>query len=672
MSYTAKKNYNHTPFGLEAISSPNLKQGGFLMENFGFVKTAIATINSGKLGDPKTNLIKINDLISKAAYNNAKLIVFPELALTGYSCQDLFGFPNLLEDCNEALKQLIKFTKLEDIVVIVGAPVEVDNSLYNCAVVIQGGNVLGVIPKHYLPNYGEFYEKRWFKEYTDTSLKTISFLGKEVPFGNLIFSSNIGYKFGVEICEDLWSVIPPSSYLSLAGAHIIANLSSSNELVGKDEYRKSLISSQSSRTISGYLYASTGFSESTSDLVFGGSGYIFENGKELTSLTRYSMNDEIAFAEIDVEAISNERRWNQTFSSSKDNISIDFTEIKFKQAINRHPKEDLERFVNSHPFVPTADNAKRDKVCEEILSIQATGLAKRLVSTGIKKAVIGISGGLDSTLALIVTYEAFKKLNLKPTGILGITMPGFGTTDRTHGNSVKICAEMGISFKEVNIKAACLQHFEDIDHDKEIHDITYENVQARERTQILMDIANKIGGLVIGTGDLSELEIGWCTYNGDHMSMYGVNSSIPKTLVKYIIKWYASYIKEENEELSSILLDIVDTPISPELLPSDGTLVTQKTEDTVGKYELIDFFIYNFERKRFSKEKIIFLAKQAFGTKYSEDELITRWNDFISRHSRNQFKRNCLPDGPKVGTVSVSPRGDKRMPADIDLTIWQI
>lgn len=644
------------------------------MENYGFVKVAIATLNEGKLANPYENEKQMEELIYKAKLAGANVIIFPELSITGYTCQDLFGYPKLLEDSTNAIEKLIKATNyyFSDILILVGAPVAVDDALYNCAIAIQNGDILGIVPKQYLPNYGEFYEKRWFKEYTDFSMDTISFLGKEVPFGNLIFTSNLGYKLGVEICEDLWAVIPPSSYLSLVGANIIANLSSSNELVGKNEYREELISNQSSRTISGYLYVSTGFTESTSDVVFGGSGYIFENGKKLASLKRFSTENEIIYADIDTEAISNERRWNQTFVTSQDNIKFDWTEIHFEQFPADLDTVGLSRMVNPHPFVPSVDNNKRANVCKEILNIQSTGLCKRLDSTGISNAVIGVSGGLDSTLALIVTYEAFKKLGLSTSGILGITMPGFGTTKRTHGNSVNICKEMNISFKEIDIKKACLQHFEDIGHDPSVHDITYENVQARERTQILMDIANKNGGLVIGTGDLSELEIGWCTYNGDHMSMYGVNCSIPKTLVKYLIEWYATDIRSENVELSNTLLDIIDTPISPELLPSDGTEVTQKTEDTVGKYELIDFFIYNMERKRFSGEKIVFLASKAFNGKYSHEEIQERWNDFIKRHSRNQFKRNCLPDGPKVGTVSVSPRGDKRMPADVDLSIWQV
>lgn len=638
------------------------------MKNFGFVRVAIATVNEGKIADPIFNAKKMEKLIEQAIFSKAKILVFPELALTGYTCQDLFGYPRLIQDTNRAIEELLRYSKKCDILIAVGAPVSVNDVLYNCAIMIQKGKVLGIVPKQYLPNHGEFYEKRWFNAYTDFSLKSINFLGKEIPFGNILFISNLGYTFGAEICEDLWAVIPPSSYLSLAGANIIANLSSSNELVGKDDYRKELISNQSSRTISAYLYTSTGFSESTSDLVFGGAGYIYENGKELISNPRYSITDTITCTDVDVESLSNERKWNQTFSMAKDNFNIDFVKVNIEQV---ESNSELLRKINPYPFIPSNGRDKM-KVCNEILDIQSTGLAKRLDSTGIKKAIIGISGGLDSTLALIATYEAFKKLNLDIKGIHGITMPGFGTTNRTHDNSIKLCEEMGISFKEIDIKSACMQHFSDIDHDPNVHDITYENVQARERTQILMDVANKNNGIVIGTGDLSELEIGWCTYNGDHMSMYGVNCSIPKTLVKYIIEWYANYIRKENTKLSDTLLDIIDTPISPELLPTDGTIVTQKTEDTVGKYELIDFFVYNMERRRFDGEKIIYLAQNAFGSKYSKEEITNRWNDFINRHGRNQFKRNCSPDGPKVGTVSVSPRGDKRMPSDVDLGIWQV
>lgn len=473
------------------------------MYNYGFVKCAIANFN-GILANPQANAKKIEELIVLAENRGVKVLLFPELALTGYSCQDLFGTTDLIESSMRSFREL---TFCKDVFTLVGTPIVVDGTLFNCAVAIQNGKIIGVVPKQYIPNYNEFYEKRWFSPYTDFSCKEIEFLGEKVPFGNIIFSSTIGYKLGVEICEDLWSVIPPSSYLALGGANIIANLSASNELVGKDEYRKELIKNQSARTISAYLYSSSGFSESTSDLVFGGSGYAFENGKELASLKRFQMNDQMKVFDVDIEYLSNERIKNQTFSDSKHN----------------------------------------------------------------SKVTIGISGGLDSTLALLVCYEAFTKLNLDYKGIIGITMPGFGTTDRTYNNAVKLCEVLGITLKEIPIRDACIQHFKDIGHDPEIHDITYENVQARERTQILMDVANKMNAIVIGTGDLSELVLGWCTYNGDHMSMYNVNCSIPKTLVKYLIEWYAKFNCDKTE-LTEILMDIIDTPISPELLPSDGKL----------------------------------------------------------------------------------------------------
>ena len=640
------------------------------MVNYGFVKCAIANFNSG-LSNPESTTEKIRDLVYRAYRQDVKVLIFPELTLTGYTCQDLFGYSQLLESAMSSLRILMTSSMwYDDILFVVGMPINVSDTLYNCAVVIQHGEIRGVVPKQYLPNAGEFYEKRWFTAYTNTSMTSINLFGKDIPFGNIIFKSTLGYKLGIEICEDLWSVIPPSSYLALAGANIIANLSSSNELVGKDAYRKELIKNQSARTISAYLYTSSGFSESTSDLVFGGSGYAFENGKELASFKRYQMDDQLEIFDVDVENLTNERIHNQTFSDSKRNLNLSYQEVIIVQSTNDKPTYTLSRPVNAHPFVPTLEHNARNQVCQEIISIQSTGLAKRLSAIGCKKVTIGISGGLDSTLALLVCYDAFKKLNLDFSGIMGVTMPGFGTTDRTYNNAVKLCQELGISLQEIPIQKACRQHFRDIGHDSSVHDITYENVQARERTQILMDLANKHQGILVGTGDLSELVLGWCTYNGDHMSMYGVNCSIPKTLVKYLIEWYAIKAGKENSELKGTLLDIIDTPISPELLPAKGKKIVQKTESTVGPYEVIDFFIYNFLRKKFSREKILFLANIAFDGKYSMDELTKYYNDFIRRFFQNQFKRNCIPDGPKVGTVSVSPRGDLRMPSDADATIW--
>lgn len=639
------------------------------MINYGYVKCAIATINS-ELSNPFSAVNKMKEIIKNAESQKVKVLVFPELSITGYTCGDLFGYSELINSSMNALKDLVSFSSSSDVLFVVGAPININDTLYNCAITIHQGKILGVVPKQYLPNYSEFYEKRWFTPYTDTSITSVNLFGEEIPFGNLIFSSNLGYKLGVEVCEDLWSVIPPSSYLALSGANIIANISSSNELVGKNEYREELVKTQSSRLVAAYLYTSTGFSESTSDLVFGGSGFAFENGKKLAAFNRYQLEDQIAVFDVDIESITNERVLNKTFSDSKRELNKSFKEIMVHQTCLDDVNYKLDRSVNSHPFVPTLENDKRSKVCKEIISIQSTGLARRLSAIKANKVTIGISGGLDSTLALLVTYDAFKRLNLDFSGIIGITMPGFGTTNRTHDNAIALCKELGIEIREIPIKDACLQHFKDIGHDPAIHDVTYENVQARERTKILMDLANKNKAIVVGTGDLSELVLGWCTYNGDHMSMYGVNCSIPKTLVKYLIEWYAIELGKENPKLKDILLDIINTPISPELLPTDGDKVVQKTESSVGPYEVIDFFIYNFLRKRYSKKKILYLANIAFKDKYTKEELNKYYVDFINRFFHNQFKRNCLPDGPKVGTISVSPRGDLRMPSDADSYIW--
>lgn len=647
------------------------------MNRMGFVKCAIANFN-GSLADPGNNFYDITNIMKEAEEKDVKVLVLPELCITGYTCQDLFETSELLERSLTILHHILKEsgTPNNNTVTLLGLPLKVNDALYNCAVAIHKGTILGVVPKQYIPNYNEFYEKRWFTPYDPTTAPNqITIFGKEVPFGNIIFESSIGYKLGIEICEDLWSVIPPSSYLALGGANIIANLSASNELVGKDDYRRDLVKSQSARTVSAYLYTSSGSSESTSDLVFGGSGYAFENGKELASLERFSLNNQLVTFDVDVDYLSNERIKVKTFADSKQNLkNVVITYVRFQQESPYEETYNLasnfERKVNPHPFIPNIVDEAGGKVCKEILSIQSSALARRLSAIGCKKVTLGVSGGLDSTLALIVCYEAFKKLNLDTKGILGITMPGFGTTNRTYNNSLKLCNALGTTLKEVSIKDACLQHFKDIEHDPAVHDITYENVQARYRTSILMNSANKNGAILVGTGDLSELMLGWCTYNGDHMSMYNVNCSIPKTLVKYLIEWYAKfYIK--NDELKNTLLDIIDTPISPELLPSDGKTVVQKTESSVGPYELIDFFIYNLLRNRFSGAKNIFLAKVAFEGKYSDEEIQKYYNDFIRRVFNNQFKRNCVPDGPKVGSVSVSPRGDLRMPSDANFTNWR-
>lgn len=652
------------------------------MKNYGFVKCAIATFN-GKIGNPAENASKIKERILLAEERKAKILVLPELCLTGYTCQDLFGTTHLMEECMVQINQIRKFTLTKSILVLIGAPLNINDVLYNCAIAIKHGRILGVVPKRFIPNYKEFYEGRHFSPNL-LNLTEIEMFGKKVPFGNLIFSSTLGYQLGVEICEDLWAPIPPSSSLALAGANILANLSASNELVGKDEYRKMLVKSQSASTISAYLYTSAGFSESSADLVFGGSGYAYENGKELAHFTRFNIEDQMEIFDVDVEYLSNERRKNKTFADSKmfRNITpgnyriipVDETDLKSSYAEPDNSVEKdfvLTRTVNPHPFIPNIMDASGGNVCREILSIQSTALARRLYSIGCKTVTIGVSGGLDSTLALLVCYEAFLKLNLETSGILGITMPGFGTTNRTYNNSLKLCEELGTTLKVIPIKNVCTVSFADLEHDMEVHDITYENVQARARTSILMNMANKKGAILVGTGDLSELMLGWCTYNGDHMSMYNVNCSIPKTLVKYLIEWYARF-GGAHEKLSKILLDIIDTPISPELLPSDGTKVVQKTESTVGPYELIDFFIYHFLRNGFDGRKTIFLAKKAFKDKYDEGHLISYYNDFIKRAFNNQFKRNCVPDGPKVGSIAISPRGDLRMPSDASFASWLI
>lgn len=628
------------------------------MKNYGFVKCAIANFN-GKLSNQKENTAKIINLIKNAESKSAKVLVLPELCLTGYSCQDLFFRSDLLNNCIKYLGEIVKASYGFDVLTVVGMPIIQGDCLYDCAVVVHNGKILGIVPKKFLTPS----DKRWFTSYTDEHPSEINILSEDVPFGNLIFHSSLGYTLGIEISDDLNAVISPSSYLSLVGANIIANPSASYELVSKNENRKNLIKMQSAKTMSAYLNVSAGFMESSSDLLFGGSGYAFQNGKELAILERFNIEDSLEIFDVDVELLKNQRLENKLFSDSK-SINFTYAVVDFEQ--NEIKNFSLSKKIDAYPFIPEM-NEKGNERCKEILTIQATALARRLNSIGCKNIVLGISGGLDSTLALLVCYDAFAKLNLDFKGITAITMPGFGTTDRTYNNATKLCKELGITLKEISIKDACIQHFKDIGHDESKHDTTYENVQARERTQILMDYANKVNGLVIGTGDLSEGALGWCTYNGDHMSMYNVNCSIPKTLVRYLVKWYANNSKEV---LKTTLLDIAETPISPELLPSDGKKVVQKTETSVGPYEVIDFFIYHTMRNNFSREKILFLSQNAFDKKYKPEELTSYYDGFIKRFFNNQFKRNCVPDGPKVGSVGISPRGDFLMPSDADYTNW--
>lgn len=607
------------------------------------------------------NYNNIIECIEKALTQNAKLIVLPELSITAYTCGDLFLHYTLLEKSNSALNKLCEFSKEKDILIAVGAPLALNNILYNCAYIIFEGKILGIVPKSYIPNYSEFYEKRWFTEGLNLKNKLINVsFQSDIPFGtDLIFASSV-YKFGFEICEDLWVAIPPSSYLAINGANIISNLSASNEIVGKASYRRELVKNQSGRTISSYIYSSAGVLESSTDLLFSGHMMISENGSVLNENSRFQRDNQIITSIIDVDKLNMERMKNISFRNTSNDPANKFCEINFN--FKNLDYGVFDRFVDKHPFVPSNKNEIEER-CKEIFNIQAAALAKRIMVTNAKKAVVGISGGLDSTLALLVMVETFDMLNIPRSNLLTVTMPGFGTTDRTYNNALTLCRELGTDLREINIVEASLQHFKDIGHNPEIHDVTYENVQARERTQILMDLSNKEGGILIGTGDLSELALGWCTYNGDHMSMYAVNTSIPKTLVRYLVRYVAE--KEMSKEISDTLMDILDTPVSPELLPKDENgEITQKTEDIVGPYELHDFFLYYFIRQGAEKEKLLFLAKIAFKDDYSS-ETISKWLDkFIIRFFTQQFKRSAIPDGPKVGTVSLSPRGDWRMPSD--------
>ena len=636
---------------------------------YGFVKVA-AAIPAVKVADVEYNVQQIESLIAQAEGRGVEMMVMPELCLTGYSCQDLFKQQALLDRAEQGVMVLLDFTRKLDIITVVGLPVVINGLLYNCAAIIQGGSLLGIVPKTYLPNYGEFYEKRWFASAQDLNPTDIYFAGSPVHITPeaQIFVTAGGVKFGCEICEDVWAPIPPSNNLALAGADIILNLSASDELIGKHTYLKSLLAQQSARTISGYVYASCGFGESTQDTVYGGNALIFENGHQILEGSRFSFQPQLQVSQIDVEKLRAERRVNTTFINAQRHSHAQ--EIVCKPVV---PKEfELLREIDPHPFIPKSENMADS--CEEILNIQVAGLSKRLYHINAQKAVIGISGGLDSTLALLVTVKSFDKLGIDRKGIIGITMPGFGTTDRTHNNAVKLMETLGVTIREISIAKAVTQHFEDIGHNPNVHDVTYDNSQARERMQILMDVANKENAIVVGTGDLSELALGWATYNGDHMSMYGVNAGVPKTLIRYLV----SYIS--GEMATETLLDIVDTPISPELIPADENgLIKQKTEDLVGPYELHDFFIYYFLRYGFSPSKIFMLAKKAFcepspiegrGALYDE-ETVKKWlTVFCRRFFTQQFKRSCMPDGPKVGSVSLSPRGDWRMPSDASYSLW--
>ena len=673
------------------------------MENYGFLRVASA-VPLVRVADIAYNVQQIVSSINDAEAQQASLVVFPELGVTAYTCADLFGQQLLLDAAEKGVADICKATEGLAVAAVVGAPVRIKGRLYNCGIVVRNGAVRGIAPKVYLPTYNEFYESRWFASGADfKESESIHFAGCSTlvtPYQ--LF--RLGHAtFAVELCEDLWVPIPPSSYHTLAGADIIVNLSASNEILMKHTYRHELMKNQTARTVSAYVYSSCGYGESTQDLVFSGSSMIYENGSIIAEGQRFQTESSLTVGDVDVEKLHTLRQKDNTFfnvapdGSRSSDFSAFYSTCELGPCADTDFERVLLRHVEPHPFVPGGDAEKINRRASEITSIQVMGLAKRLQHVGCRTAVIGISGGLDSTLALLVTALAFDKLGWPRERILGITMPGFGTTGRTHNNATDLMKALGITAKEISIVPAVSQHFSDIGHNPASHDVTYENAQARERTQILMDIANKEDGLVVGTGDLSELALGWATYNGDHMSMYGVNASVPKTLVKYLVRWAAlnSFSEDkgsptkgyQGRTAKEILLDIVDTPISPELTPADKDgNIQQKTEDLVGPYELHDFFLYHFFRFGYAPSKVLFLAKKAFlkqnagndrfispegvERNYTEADIIKWLKKFYWRFFSQQFKRSCLPDGPKVGSVSLSPRGDWRMPSDALSSLW--
>ncbi len=636
---------------------------------YGFIRVGSA-LPKCKLADCIYNTEELIQILQQANEKQIQILVFPELSITAYTCGDLFFQHSLLEYAEKGLNDIVKASQNIDVFAVVGTPVVIDNQLFNCAVAIYKGNILGVVPKSYLPNYSEFQEKRWFSPAKQLLSSEIVLCGQKIPVGtDLIFKAEqIPYcKIGIEICEDLWSVIPPSSYQALSGATILLNPSASNELASKYDYRKQLISQQSSRCIAVYVYSSSGVGESTQDMVFSGHGLIYENGTLLKESERFIKETQLIYADVDLELLQNDRMKNTTFSENQ-YCHTAFREITFSMKPQTNIEE-LQRIVKPHPFIPE-NNEYLDKRCQDIFNIQVAGLARRIEHTKAKSVVVGISGGLDSTLALLVSVKACDYLGISAKHVIGITMPGFGTTDRTYQNALSLMEALGIQTREISIQKAALQHFEDIGHDASIHDVTYENTQARERTQILMDIANKENGFVVGTGDLSELALGWATYNGDHMSMYGVNAGVPKTLIRVLVRWIAEY-GSLSQKANEILFDVLDTPVSPELLPPDEKgNINQKTEEIVGPYELHDFFLYYVVRFGFSPSKILFLAEYAFKGEYERETLLKWLKNFYHRFFMQQFKRSCMPDGPKVGTISLSPRGDWRMPSDAFNHVW--
>ncbi len=631
-------------------------------KNFEYMRVAAAA-PSLRVADPNYNVKEIIKISLSAAEEKIRVLVFPELSITGYTCADLFNQKTLICESEEALQFLLEETKYLNMLIAVGIPVKADNQLFNCAVILKEGKILGVSPKTYIPNYSEFCETRWFAPATQRISEVITLCEQDVILNeNLLYKDDISSLcVGVEIGEDIWARIPPSSYHTMYGANLILNLSACSEAVGKFDYINGLVKIHSQKCITSYVYSSAGEEESTTDLVYSGHCMIAENGKVLKE---DNLCDEFIYSDIDLEKINTERSNCNIFMTCVEKRN--YKHVNFNLGCSENLK--LERFVDPRPFVPSAPK-DRDKRLSDILNIQATGLSQRMKKINTKKVIIGISGGLDSTLALIATVEAFMKLKLPLTNIISVIMPGFGTSARTYNNAHVIIDGFGVTLREISIKNACIRHFKDISHDINNHDVTYENAQARERTQILMDIANQEGGIVVGTGDMSELALGWCTYNGDHMSMYGVNSGVPKTLIKYILKWYADY--KTTGEMQKALIDVCDTPVSPELLPPDKEgNICQLTEKSVGSYELNDFFLYNMLRNGYGPEKIYYLAKIAFNEEYSDDIILETLKKFYRRFFTQQFKRSCMPDGVKVGSVSLSPRGGLKMPSDASYELW--
>lgn len=645
------------------------------ISEYGFIRTA-AAVPEVRLGCCSENASEIVRLAKEAEANGAAAIVFPELSVTGYTCADLFLHDRLLDSAEKAVEEIAAATSELEITVIIGVPVRFRERLYNCAAVISDGHIAGIVPKTYIPNYGEFYEARWFESGVGISGEITFASQQHIPFGSHIIFVTGGVRFGIEICEDLWTPLPPSTILSAAGAELIFNLSASNELAGKHDYRTGLISQQSGRCICGYIYASAGYGESTTDLVYAGEAVIAENGKILKTNERFLLSSSVIYADIDTRMLASMRRKMNTFAIKEESLARAAENMVTVTLPDPKSPETLIRDIDSHPFIPKGKDS--DRKIEEIINIQMTGLITRIDRIKSKSAVIGISGGLDSTLALLITVLAYDRLGWPRDQIIGVTMPGFGTTGRTKSNAVMLMERLGISTREISIVPAINRHFEDIGIESGDKSVAYENSQARERTQIIMDLANLTGGIVVGTGDLSESALGWCTFNGDHMSMYNVNGSIPKTLVIHLVKWIAdnraSVLDTDGtgNETRKILYDIIDTPISPELLPADSKgNISQKTEDIIGPYELHDFFIYHFVRLSESPDKILYLAEKAFCGKYDRD-CIMKWLDtFIRRFFTQQFKRSSMPDSPKVGTVSLSPRGDWRMPSDSSYKDWR-